>query len=179
MWAWKVAPALAAGCCVVMKPSELTPLTALVLCELTEEAGFPPGVLNTLPGLGATTGDAIARHMDIDKVRNRDRRLLLHLTRLDSIHRIRCDRSEDLYRRRRIEPQESHARAGREITDHRLRLCELGGGGGMGRYGNLVQLRTGLHCGQSSKCFFSGRTCALIRFRCTSSRRCLSDSWGS
>ena len=57
MWAWKVAPALAAGCCVIMKPSELTPLTALVLCDLAKEAGFPAGVINTLPGLGATTGD--------------------------------------------------------------------------------------------------------------------------
>ena len=69
MWAWKVAPALAAGCTIIMKPSELTPLTALVLNDLAIEAGFPPGVLNTLPGLGATTGDAIARHMGIDKVR--------------------------------------------------------------------------------------------------------------
>ncbi|GFZ48470.1 aldehyde dehydrogenase (NAD+) [Saitozyma sp. JCM 24511] len=68
MWAWKVAPALAAGCCVVMKPSELTPLTALVLCDLAKEAGIPAGVINTVPGLGATTGDAISRHMDIDKV---------------------------------------------------------------------------------------------------------------
>ncbi|KAK4688186.1 hypothetical protein P7C73_g1926, partial [Tremellales sp. Uapishka_1] len=68
MWAWKVGPALAAGCTVVMKPSELTPLTALVLSDLAKEAGFPPGVINTLPGLGATTGDAISRHMDIDKV---------------------------------------------------------------------------------------------------------------
>jgi aldehyde dehydrogenase (NAD+) len=68
MWAWKVAPALAAGCCVIMKPSELTPITALVMCELAKEAGFPAGVINTVPGLGATTGDAISRHMDIDKV---------------------------------------------------------------------------------------------------------------
>ncbi|WVW85191.1 hypothetical protein I302_107229 [Kwoniella bestiolae CBS 10118] len=68
MWAWKVGPALAAGCTVVMKPSELTPLTALVMCELAKEAGIPAGVINTLPGLGATTGDAISRHMDIDKV---------------------------------------------------------------------------------------------------------------
>ncbi|ORX35562.1 aldehyde dehydrogenase domain-containing protein [Kockovaella imperatae] len=68
MWAWKIAPALAAGCCVVMKPSELTPLTALMLSDLVAEAGFPPGVFNTVPGLGATTGDAIARHDDIDKV---------------------------------------------------------------------------------------------------------------
>ncbi len=51
-----------------MKPSELTPLTALYLCTLAQEAGFPPGVINTLPGLGATTGAAIASHMDIDKV---------------------------------------------------------------------------------------------------------------
>lgn len=68
MWAWKVGPALAAGCCVIMKPSELTPLTALMLCDLAKEAGIPAGVINTLPGLGATTGDAISRHMDIDKI---------------------------------------------------------------------------------------------------------------
>lgn len=68
MWAWKVGPALAAGCTIVMKPSELTPFTALYMCNLIKEAGFPPGVVNTVPGLGVTTGDAIARHMDIDKV---------------------------------------------------------------------------------------------------------------
>jgi len=68
MWAWKVGPALAAGCCVIMKPSELTPLTALMLCDLAKEAGIPAGVINTLPGLGATTGDALSRHMDIDKI---------------------------------------------------------------------------------------------------------------
>jgi len=68
MWGWKVAPALAAGCTIVMKPSELTPLTAMVLCDLIKEAGFPEGVFNTVPGLGPTTGDAISRHMDIDKV---------------------------------------------------------------------------------------------------------------
>lgn len=68
MWGWKVAPALAAGCTIVMKPSELSPLTAMVLCDLIKEAGFPEGVFNTVPGLGPTTGDAISRHMDIDKV---------------------------------------------------------------------------------------------------------------
>jgi aldehyde dehydrogenase (NAD+) len=51
-----------------MKPSELTPLTALMLCDLAKEAGIPAGVINTLPGLGATTGDALSRHMDIDKI---------------------------------------------------------------------------------------------------------------
>ncbi|WVQ81729.1 hypothetical protein IAT38_003854 [Cryptococcus sp. DSM 104549] len=68
MWAWKVGPALAAGCTVVMKPSELTPLTALALCDLAKEAGLPAGVINTIPGFGSTTGDAISRHLDIDKV---------------------------------------------------------------------------------------------------------------
>lgn len=68
MWSWKVAPALACGCTIVMKPSELTPLTALKLSELVVEAGFPPGVVNTVPSLGAVGGAAISAHMGIDKV---------------------------------------------------------------------------------------------------------------
>ncbi|KIK30595.1 hypothetical protein PISMIDRAFT_639074 [Pisolithus microcarpus 441] len=68
MWAWKVAPALACGCTIVMKPSELTPLTALVLSKLIAEAGFPPGVVNTIPSLGPVGGAALSRHMDVDKV---------------------------------------------------------------------------------------------------------------
>ncbi|KAF9058079.1 aldehyde dehydrogenase domain-containing protein [Panaeolus papilionaceus] len=68
MWAWKVAPALATGCTIVMKPSELTPLTALKLSELVKEAGFPPGVLNTVPSLGPVGGAALASHLDVDKV---------------------------------------------------------------------------------------------------------------
>ncbi|KAF8971916.1 aldehyde dehydrogenase domain-containing protein [Flammula alnicola] len=68
MWAWKVAPALAVGCTIVMKPSELTPLTALKLSELVVEAGFPPGVINTVPSLGPVGGAALAAHMDVDKV---------------------------------------------------------------------------------------------------------------
>ncbi|PPQ64704.1 hypothetical protein CVT24_008331 [Panaeolus cyanescens] len=66
--AWKVAPALATGCTIVMKPSELTPLTALKLSELVKEAGFPPGVLNTVPSLGPVGGAALASHLDVDKV---------------------------------------------------------------------------------------------------------------
>ncbi len=65
---WKLGPALAAGCTVVLKPSELTPLTALKLGELSQEAGFPDGVLNVLPGYGDPAGEAIARHPDVDKV---------------------------------------------------------------------------------------------------------------
>jgi len=68
MWSWKIAPALAAGCTIVMKPSELTPLTALALCNLIAEAGYPAGVVNVVPGLGATAGAAIAEHAKIDKV---------------------------------------------------------------------------------------------------------------
>ena len=68
MQAWKLAPALATGNTVVMKPAEQTPLTALRVAELIQEAGFPNGVVNMLPGYGPTAGAAIARHMDVDKV---------------------------------------------------------------------------------------------------------------
>jgi len=67
MQAWKLAPALAMGCTCVMKLSEKTPLTGMMMCHLIKEAGFPPGVVNMLNGSGAT-GDMIARHMDISKV---------------------------------------------------------------------------------------------------------------
>jgi acyl-CoA reductase-like NAD-dependent aldehyde dehydrogenase len=65
---WKLGPALAAGCTVVLKPSELTPLTALKLAALAEEAGFPPGVLNVVPGHGDVAGEALARHRGVDKI---------------------------------------------------------------------------------------------------------------
>src|ERR1700688_701199 len=68
MAAWKLAPALASGCTVVLKPAEQTPLSALRLGELIMEAGFPEGVVNLLPGFGPTAGAAIASHMDVDKV---------------------------------------------------------------------------------------------------------------
>jgi len=68
MQAWKLAPALATGNTIVMKPAEQTPLTALRIGELILEAGFPEGVVNMLPGYGPTAGAAIANHMDIDKV---------------------------------------------------------------------------------------------------------------
>jgi aldehyde dehydrogenase (NAD+) len=68
MQAWKLAPALATGNTIVMKPAEQTPLSALRLGELILETGFPEGVVNLLPGFGPTAGAAIARHMDVDKV---------------------------------------------------------------------------------------------------------------
>lgn len=67
MMAWKIAPALAAGCSVVLKPASETSLTALRLAELAHEAGVPRGVLNVLPGHG-DAGEAIGLHMDIDAV---------------------------------------------------------------------------------------------------------------
>lgn len=65
---WKIGPALATGCTVVLKPSELAPLTPLRLGKLCLEAGVPPGVINVVPGYGATAGAALAAHMDVDKV---------------------------------------------------------------------------------------------------------------
>ena len=65
---WKVAPALACGCTIVLKPAELTPLTALRIGELALEAGLPPGVLNVVPGAGKVAGAALVDHPDVDKV---------------------------------------------------------------------------------------------------------------
>lgn len=68
MAAWKVAPALAAGCCMVLKPSELTPLTALELARIADKAGLPAGVLNVVPGLGPDAGAPLSEHPGIDKL---------------------------------------------------------------------------------------------------------------
>ena len=65
---WKVAPALAAGCTVVLKPAHETPLTALLLGELAIEAGLPAGALNVVPGLGSVAGAALVRHPLVDKI---------------------------------------------------------------------------------------------------------------
>src|SRR5258707_8575652 len=67
MQAWKWGPALAAGCTIILKPAEQTPLTALRVAELAQEAGFPAGVVNVVPGYGPTAGAAIRGHRDIDK----------------------------------------------------------------------------------------------------------------
>jgi len=67
MMAWKLGPILACGCTCVMKPSEKTPLSALLICQLIKEAGFPDGVVNLVSGDGST-GQFIGEHMDVDKV---------------------------------------------------------------------------------------------------------------
>ncbi|XP_048886820.1 aldehyde dehydrogenase family 1 member A3 [Brienomyrus brachyistius] len=68
MFVWKVGPALCCGNTVVIKPAEQTPLTALHMGALIKESGFPPGVVNILPGYGPTAGAAISNHMEVDKV---------------------------------------------------------------------------------------------------------------
>ena len=68
MMAWKWGPALACGCTVILKPAEQTSLSALRIAELAQEAGFPDGVINVVPGYGPTAGAAIASHPDINKV---------------------------------------------------------------------------------------------------------------
>ncbi len=68
MTTWKLAPALAAGCTVVLKPDSATPLTALRMAELATEVGIPPGVVNVVPGPGTTVGAHLVRHPDVDKI---------------------------------------------------------------------------------------------------------------
>jgi aldehyde dehydrogenase (NAD+) len=68
MASWKIGPALAAGNAVVLKPSEMTPFSVLRLAELAIESGIPPGIFNVVQGDGATTGDALVRHLDVAKV---------------------------------------------------------------------------------------------------------------
>ena len=68
LYAWGAAPALAAGNTVVVKPAELTPLTSLYACHLAEQVGFPPGVVNVVPGLGETAGAALSRHTGIRRI---------------------------------------------------------------------------------------------------------------
>ena len=66
--AWKLAPALAAGCAVILKPPEDAPLTSLLLASLIEEAGFPPGAFSLLPGRGSVTGQLLVEHRGVDKI---------------------------------------------------------------------------------------------------------------
>jgi acyl-CoA reductase-like NAD-dependent aldehyde dehydrogenase len=68
MAAWKLAPAIAAGCCCVLKPAEQTPLTALEFANYFEEAGLPPGVVNIVNGFGETAGVALVAHPGVDKI---------------------------------------------------------------------------------------------------------------
>jgi acyl-CoA reductase-like NAD-dependent aldehyde dehydrogenase len=68
LMAWKLGPALACGNTIVLKPAEQTPLSALYIASLINEAGFPPGVVNIVPGYGPVAGSALAHHMDVNKL---------------------------------------------------------------------------------------------------------------
>ena len=68
MFSWKIGPALATGNTIILKTSEFTPLSALRMCQLVQEAGFPPGVVNVVTGYGNIVGNAITTHMKIHKV---------------------------------------------------------------------------------------------------------------
>ncbi len=68
MAAWKLGPALAAGCTVVLKPSELTPVTAMELAKILDEIGLPPGVVNIIPGYGHDAGEGLVKHPDVNKI---------------------------------------------------------------------------------------------------------------
>lgn len=68
MLSWKIGPALATGCTVVLKPAEQTPLAALYFAKLVKEAGFPDGVVNIIPGFGKPAGDALVKHPDVNKI---------------------------------------------------------------------------------------------------------------
>ena len=105
MTTWKLAPALAAGCSVVLKPDSQTPLTALRMAELATEVGFPPGSINIVPGPGTTVGSA---------PRQAPRR------RQDRVHGLDRDRRADHARRLRRH-QAPDARARRQEPEHRLR----------------------------------------------------------
>ncbi len=91
MAAWKLAPALAAGCTCVLKPAEQTPLSALRLAELIAEAGFPPGVVNIVTGNGETTGAALVAHPGVDKIAftgSTDVGKLINKTATDTLKRV-------------------------------------------------------------------------------------------
>ena len=102
---WKMAPALAAGNTIVIKPSEYTSASTLELMKLVEQAGFPPGVVNVVTGFGADVGVPLVEHP---------------ARRQDRVHRVRWHRSEDL-RGRRARAQARHDGARRQVAAYRVR----------------------------------------------------------
>lgn len=142
MWSWKVAPALAAGCTVVMKPSELTSLSALYMCDLIKEAGLPAGVFNTVPGLGPTTGDALSRHMDVDKV------CALHtvLTTPGGVYWLGANWSPHFDSCGRIQPEKGHSGAWRQVPVSCFSFCGPRPSRQLGSPRCFLQLWPGLLC---------------------------------
>ncbi len=129
MAAWKIGPALAAGCTIVLKPAEQTPLSALRLGELALEVGFPPGVLNVLTGDGAT-GAALVEQPG---------------HRQDRVHRLDGGRARDRLEGR-TGAQARDARARRQVAEHHPPGRRHRGGGEGLIPGDLLQLGTGVQC---------------------------------
>ena len=117
--AWKLGPALAAGNTVVLKPAELTPLTALRFAELALEAGLPDGVLNVVVGPGSVCGARLVEHPDVAKI------AFTGSTEVGPLDR----------RRRGPDDQARHARAGRQVAQHGVRRRRPGRGGRRGARG--------------------------------------------
>ena len=125
---WKIGPALATGCTVVLKPAEEAPLTPLRLAELCLEAGVPAGVVNVVPGFGETAGAALAAHPGVDKVAFTGS----HLT------------GQKIVQAERRQPQARVAGARRQVARHRLRRRRSRRGGARRRHGGVRQLRPDL-----------------------------------
>lgn len=107
--AWKIGPALATGCTVILKPSEFTPLTALYMAKLVDEAGFPAGTFNLVNGYGATVGQAMADHHGIEKVRlNHPARIpaLTNAMTSDRLHGQHARWPQDHGGRGEVQPEE-------------------------------------------------------------------------
>ncbi len=130
MAAWKLGPALAAGCTVVLKPAEQTPLSALRLGELIMEAGFPEGVVNIVPGYGETAGAALAAHPDVDKV------AFTGSTEVGKAHRARGGRQSE----------KSVARTRRQVSERHLQGCRSRHGDRRSGERDLLQSRPVLLC---------------------------------
>ena len=125
---WKIAPALACGCTVVVKPAELTPLSMLRVAELFIEAGLPPGALNVVCGKGSVVGEALVRHPGVDKVT---------FTGSPKVG------PRDHARRRR-QLQKSDPGTRRQIRQCDFRRCQSGSGGARGSVWNILQRRPGV-----------------------------------
>ena len=105
MQAWKWGPALAAGCTIVLKPAEQTPLTCLRMARLAQKAGIPDGVINVVPGYGPTAGAALVKHPDVDKI----------------AFTGEASHGQDHSARRGRDDEAAHVRAGRQEPERRLR----------------------------------------------------------
>ncbi len=126
---WKIAPALATGCTVVLKPSEEASLTVLMIARIMQEAGLPDGVLNVVTGLGTEAGAALAAHPDVDKI------VFTGSTATGPGHRACSDR----------EPQAGLAGTWWKISGHRLQRRRYRKGGSRRGNGGLCQFGADLH----------------------------------